>query len=363
MDFVPEISATPTTLNSVQVLSQLPEAYLAAPNASNYVALGVVYCLMGLGTPDDPTYIDRVLAGVFTALNDKAVTMGLPAFEPPATLSPVATTKTSALIDAYLMHHADASLPGLNLDVAKQVLREIFQSDPHTADSHPHPANAAIDRLREIGLPCPVSTSMGGTMDYDGMLASTLRKYGVPEDYIQDGISFIITERLLPDSNFIQKFDPSRATFMRYFLMAKKDWAINFKRTLAPHLTNEISPITIDSEGNEVSRVDSTPADSENPLEILDEKDISAFISEFRDYLETQGAKYAPSRNGVPDVASLVLIWDLLLKGYKGAQVQEELNLTSGPYRDRYLAIKSVGARFVRNPRHAEAIRSIFQAF
>jgi len=106
-DFSPEINTPPSSLDSDQLLSKLPETYLANPSASNFIALGVTYCLMGLGAPEDPGYIDRLLAGVFTAINDKAVELGLPAFEPPTTLSHVASSRTSYLVDSYMTRQAD----------------------------------------------------------------------------------------------------------------------------------------------------------------------------------------------------------------------------------------------------------------
>ena len=101
-DFLPEIE----TLDGPSILDQLPSHYLAHPTASNYIALGVVYTLMGLGKPEDlasPTYLDKTLMGVFTLLNSKSEELGLPSFDPPTPLSNDAIAKVAAILDNLMV--------------------------------------------------------------------------------------------------------------------------------------------------------------------------------------------------------------------------------------------------------------------
>lgn len=113
--FSPELMPHPSEATPAQILSQLPDHFLATPTPSNYVALGVIYALMGMldDLGNDSSVIDRTLTGVFTLLNDKAVALGLQAFEPPTPLTHPAQTHMAAFIDAFLSNKQPYEIPHL----------------------------------------------------------------------------------------------------------------------------------------------------------------------------------------------------------------------------------------------------------
>jgi hypothetical protein len=332
-NFYPEYLKNPTELEGAEVLSKLPEHYLTTPTASNYVALGIVYTLMGLGIPegvDEITYLDKTLMGVFTLVNEKASSLGLPPFEPPTPLSHPNIAKVAATIDNYMVRLAALEKKNSEENPYLFTLKYIF--GPRT--SHESSVklakvdiiNEAITHLiQETGKPFPPPEQRS----YQGVMIRSLLEAGVPYDMVDDGLSWVVLNKLQPTSTWVKNCDPSRSDLWRYFVGASRAFASDFRRTFVDKLKRERS-----DPGN-------SPEDfMETPTLEFDFEDLKQCLLAFRTFLVDSGSEYKG--------ASVVPMFDMLLKGSKPMEIRSELGLDGYAYTQMYRKLRSAGSAFVK---------------
>jgi hypothetical protein len=340
--FGPEINPSPDSLKPTEILARLPEHYLKSPTASNYVGLGIIYTLMGLATPEElesDAYIDKVLTGVFTALNEKAATLGYPAFYPPTTLEHPASTRIARMIDAEIngTEQQQSEVSDITDGKYKYLFNYLFGKYPifHSAGVKTAGiVSKAIDHIRETtGKDFPVSAELGGTWDYDAQVHRRLIDFGILDaDVKAEFIAWLLAYKLQPSSNWVEKCDETKghlgANFVKFLPRFISDFVqkVNTRR--------EVQPLLL--EGSETETDNGGVSDTDEDS-VLDRKLI---LDSFRGHIEANSDKYHE------DGPSLLEIIDLLLKDYRPREIREELGMTPRDYSSRYARIFAAGKDF-----------------
>ncbi len=350
--FSPEFIQSPSDLTGVEVLNQLPEHYLAYVSASNYVALGVVYTIMGLGIPEgvDPNlFLDKTLTGVFTMLNDKAVALGLPAFEPPTPITNFETSKIATILDGLILS-SPTHLASTTSNHYVDLLHSIFGTSGHTASPRfkSRVVDAALIHLREeLDLPFPPSVSEGGPWDYDGIAYEAFRAANIPQDLIEDGVQWMVINKLSPDSTWVKSLDPSKASLVRFFTISVPYFAKDFRKSFVNKYSKELV-----LEGNDDLELDLDRFESS--LDRPDPDDAKECLASFAQFLREHAQDYHR------DADSLTNLFGMLFQGAKPTVIRQELKLSPSSYSNRYNAIKAAAADFVTaEPKYRELLDPI----
>jgi len=362
--FLPKLSPAPGDLSSMQVLTELPEHYLSNASASNYVALGVMYTLMGMATPEElasEAYLDKVLMGVFTALNNKTAELQLPAFEPPTPLGHPISSKLAFLVDSQISRKSAASvLQAIDLKFIVNYIfgRRAILLDHVGSIRVAGIVNKSIDYLRsETGKAFPSSTEQGGTWNYDAITRKALTDAGITDHFFVDEfVGWMLLNKLQPTSAWVRGCDETKGHL-----------GDNFKRFLPRFISDfrsyelqrrEIGSSSTDESGNTVDFFDSYSGSAfPGSVESMDEdkiSDIRTILSKFREFLVANAHKYHS------DEKSLVKILDLLLQGVRPTDIKSQLGLNPGPYSVRHSKICSAGQDFKqRFPEFASVIEPL----
>lgn len=349
--FAPRIAPSPSNLTPPELLAGLPEHYLKDPTASNYVAIGVMYSLMGLASQEDlssDSFIDRVLTGVFTALNDQAASLGYPAFEPPTPLEHPASTRIARLIDAEInASNAGSMTKELGVQSISFLFNYLFGAYPdiHSASlKQAGLVSHAIDYVREsTGKAFPVSHDQGGTWDYDALVHKRLNTSGIRTPELKEEfISWMIVYKLQPSSQWVLKCDDTKGNLGANFVKFLPRFISDFKGLERTKSRDGQAPILDD----ELDLLDVYAGDSVGQRPTVPQDDIYdgvTVLSSFQDYLKQTANEYHS------DGPSLVRILELLLQDFRPREIREELGMGTRDYASRYSRIFEAGKDFKRS--------------
>jgi hypothetical protein len=341
------------------LIDQLSTHYLSDPTAPNYVALGVLYTLAGLGEDKTVDYVDRTLAAVFTLINEKASALGLPAFEPPTPLEHVASTQMSQMIDYMIMsHNAGLELEAqhtADADVTrfKNLMNCIFH-DAKTATVHKADdgyLNRLMDALRTAeGFDfIPPSILAGGDFDYDHMVAGLCAKAGISPSYNSEVDQLVADKLLTSPYTFLKTFDSEKINngsdnigkkFLTWFRMAAGRKVIDYFRTVETKRRKQVGVSAEKDPSGETYGHDLADPSAEEAFE--QPLDFNRFTGDLRSYL-------IKVSDGHRDQDSLLRMLDAWISGKNKDQIMEAEGWSPGSYYTRLNTIRELVRNFARH--------------